>query len=671
MLNQFGELLLSLTGFVLVAHLILIGWRFLPKTNQTVSNDELPVLRQLIVVAELQFALLVASFVLLIFQFLTHDFSNAYVAQNSSSVLPWYYGVSAVWGGHEGSLLLWVLILGGWHCALVRRGRAQMPSQLLSLVSAVLSALTVGFLSFILFTSNPFAQSESPTPIDGADLNPLLQDFGLIVHPPLLYMGYVGLAVSFGFAIAGLLLGRIDSNWARWTRPWTLVAWAFLTLGIALGSWWAYYELGWGGWWFWDPVENASLMPWLAATGLVHSLAVTDKRGLMKAWTVFLATLAFSLSLLGTFLVRSGVLTSVHAFAADPTRGVFILALLGVVIGGSFTLFALRAHRLAGDGSFALVSRESALIVNNILLVTATFIILLGTLYPLFEELLGSTQSSVGAPYFNSMFVPLGLGTLFVLWIGPYLNWRRHTRGKLTSWLLIAVGVGLVVAAGFGLVADWYWPVVVTVLSAVGLIIMIGLDAKQRLSSQGSAVQRSTLIKRSRLRPSWIGMHLAHAGLAVMAIGIAAVSFYSHEADTLLTKGQNYNFSGYSVRLSELSESIGPNYRAAIATLEFRRPSANPKSAAEFVLRPEKRFYTTRTAVMTEAAIDARWSGDLYAALGEQIQANQWSVRLHTKPLVRWIWLGALMITIGALVACFDKQLRAQGRNTTAPGLSV
>ena len=641
MISDIGQMLL-LCCAVMLGSFSIIGFLGLSSLMPRLGPLALQMVKP---TAYLQCILMLISFCMLIYLFLSHDFSIAYVAGHSNSFLPWYYQVSAVWGGHECSLLLWVVILGIWYALVVRHSDA-LPAPFVGLVAAVMAGVQTSFLAFILVTSDPFARLPLPYPLDGQDLNPLLQDIGLIFHPPLLYMGYVGLSVAFAFAIAGLIHGELGQAWARWTRPWTLYAWAFLTVGIALGSWWAYYELGWGGWWFWDPVENASLMPWLAATGLIHSLAVTDKRGLLKAWTLFLAILAFSLSLLGTFLVRSGVLTSVHAFAADPTRGVFILCLLGVVIGGSLLLFACRAHLVSSEGTISLVSREAGLLVNNILLCTATFVIFIGTLYPLFEELMGYTQSSVGAPYFNAMFVPLAFILLAVLAVAPRLNWKRHS-GSLVKLMLPGLILGVFTGGTIWVFFGGSWLVPVTVMLVVALVWSIGMDMRHQIRyainfKQGIA----------RFKSQYYGMHLAHFGLAVMVVGIVGVSNYSNEEDMLMTVGQTYELGDYQVKLNAVNTLDGPNYKATQGEIEFK------KDGESHVLKPEKRFYITREAVMTEAAMRAGLFGDLYVALGESRQQNQWAIRVHYKPMIRWIWGGALLIAFGGIWASFDRRYR-------------
>jgi len=587
-------------------------------------------------------------FGLLVTLFVTNDFTIAYVAENSNSFLPWWYRMSAVWGGHEGSLLLWAAILSGWYFAVAVCGEKKLPPQLLCLVSATLAFILAGFLLFILFTSNPFAQLPMPTPIDGQDLNPLLQDIGLIIHPPLLYMGYVGLSVAFAFAVAGLIHGDLGPEWARWTRPWTLVAWSFLTVGIALGSWWAYYELGWGGWWFWDPVENASLMPWLAATGLIHSLAVTDKRGMLKAWTLFLAILAFSLSLLGTFLVRSGVLTSVHAFANDPTRGLFILALLGVVIGGSLTLFACRAHLVESKANHGLVSRESGLLLNNIVLVTATFVVLIGTLYPLGEDMLGMSKSSVGAPYFNAMFVPLGWMLLLLLIVGPRARWKKDASQRLLKFLGQTLMISVPLASLIFLIIPFKFAALISGILCLGVLVMIISDILEKTRYSRNLWHGCLQLKRH-----YWGMQTAHFGLVILTIGITGASLYSHEKDQLMVIGDSAQALGdYKAKLNQVKTVKGPNYKASVGEIEIVQ--ANQTIVRLF---PEKRFYATREAVMTEAAMDASLFGDIYVALGEQVAADRWAVRLHFKSMIRWVWGGAFIIAFGGLLSATDRRL--------------
>jgi len=607
-----------------------------------------------------QFAFLGFSFACLTYAFMVDDFSVAYVAHNSNSALPWYYKFSAVWGAHEGSLLLWAFILAGWTFAVAIFSR-QLPEDMLARVLGVMGLISIGFLLFLIVTSNPFERLLPQVPMDGRDLNPLLQDFGLIVHPPMLYMGYVGFSVAFAFAIAALLGGRLDAAWARWSRPWTLVAWAFLGLGIALGSWWAYYELGWGGWWFWDPVENASFMPWLVGTALIHSLAVTEKRGVFKSWTVLLAIAAFSLSLLGTFLVRSGVLTSVHAFATDPERGVFILVFLLMVVGGSLTLFALRAPVVKSQVGFGLWSRETLLLVNNLLLVVATAMILLGTLYPLLLDALSGAKLSVGPPYFNAMFVPLMAALMLTLGVGIMVRWKdtpvKWLLGMLTPVLITSVVLGGLGSLLFG---DFNWAVLAVSLLAAWVVIASVRDLLDKTRHKG-------LLKGARSRaPSYWGMHLAHLGLAVCAIGVVLTSHQSSERDLRLAPGESLSLGGYEFVFEGAVHHEGPNFTSDKATI---RVFDGDKQIA--TLHPEKRLYTVQQMPMTEAGIDAGFTRDLYVALGEPLGDGAWAVRVHIKPFVRWIWLGALMMGLGGALAASDRRYRVKVKTRVREALGM
>ncbi len=607
-----------------------------------------------------QFAFLGFSFACLTYAFMVDDFSVAYVAHNSNSALPWYYKFSAVWGAHEGSLLLWAFILAGWTFAVAIFSR-QLPEDMLARVLGVMGLISIGFLLFLIVTSNPFERLLPQVPMDGRDLNPLLQDFGLIVHPPMLYMGYVGFSVAFAFAIAALLGGRLDAAWARWSRPWTLVAWAFLGLGIALGSWWAYYELGWGGWWFWDPVENASFMPWLVGTALIHSLAVTEKRGVFKSWTVLLAIAAFSLSLLGTFLVRSGVLTSVHAFATDPERGVFILVFLLMVVGGSLTLFALRAPVVKSQVGFGLWSRETLLLVNNLLLVVATAMILLGTLYPLLLDALSGAKLSVGPPYFNAMFVPLMAALMLTLGVGIMVRWKdtpvKWLLGMLTPVLITSVVLGGLGSLLFG---DFNWAVLAVSLLAAWVVIASVRDLLDKTRHKG-------LLKGARsLAPSYWGMHLAHLGLAVCAIGVVLTSHQSSERDLRLAPGESLSLGGYEFVFEGAVHHEGPNFTSDKATI---RVFDGDKQIA--TLHPEKRLYTVQQMPMTEAGIGAGFTRDLYVALGEPLGDGAWAVRVHIKPFVRWIWLGALMMGLGGALAASDRRYRVKVKTRVREALGM
>lgn len=604
----------------------------------------------------LSFGLLVfvaLSFACLVWAFVSDDFSVDYVARHSNSLLPWQYKISATWGGHEGSLLLWVLILVGWMAAVARKSN-HLPPELVARVLAVMGMVTVGFLLFTVLTSNPFSRLLPFSPPDGADLNPLLQDVGLIVHPPMLYMGYVGFAVAFAFAIAALLGGHLDSAWARWVRPWTTVAWLFLTLGIALGSWWAYYELGWGGWWFWDPVENASLMPWLVGTALMHSLAVTEKRGLFKSWTLLLAIFTFSLSLLGTFLVRSGVLTSVHAFANDPERGVFILFYLMVVVGASLTLFALRAPGVGSRIQFAALSRETLLLVNNILLTASAATVLLGTLFPLLLESLDLGMISVGPPYFNTMFVPMTLLLAFALGIGVLLNWKRGTAQWLisqTRWIVMTCVIG-----GFALARMFGQDLQVMQVLAMTLVLWIVLTmARDIINKTRNAPGFWRGLR--RLGPAYLGMHLAHLGLAVTIVGVVISSGYSVQRDLRMTPGDRVMLGDYQFRFDGVGARDGPNYHSDYGSVTVYQDGHQMT-----VLHPEKRLYTTMP--MTEAAIDPGFTRDIYVALGEPLGGDgSWALRLHIKPFVRWIWLGAILMALGGALAISDRRYRIKIRN--------
>ncbi len=607
-----------------------------------------------------QFAFLAFAFLCLTYAFMVDDFSVAYVASNSNSALPWYYKFSAVWGAHEGSLLLWALILGGWTFA-VSIGSRQLPEEMLARVLGVMGMISVGFLLFLIVTSNPFARLLPNSPVDGRDLNPLLQDFGLIIHPPMLYMGYVGFSVAFAFAIAALLGGKLDAAWARWSRPWTLIAWAFLGTGIALGSWWAYYELGWGGWWFWDPVENASFMPWLVGTALIHSLAVTEKRGVFKSWTVLLAIAAFSLSLLGTFLVRSGVLTSVHAFATDPARGVFVLAFLLLVVGGSLTLFAIRAPVVKSQVGFALWSRETLLLANNLILVVAAAMILLGTLYPLVLDALTGAKLSVGPPYFNALFAPLMGLLMAMIAVGVLVRWKdtplHWLFGMLTPVLLGSVALAVLASV---LIGDFNWVVLAVCLLAAWVVLAGLRDIHDKTRHKG-------LFKGlAGLGRSYWGMQLAHFGLAVCALGVILTSVGSFERDMRMAPGDSVEIGGYQFIFDGAEHHQGPNFsadRGTVRVLEDGRQIA--------LLHPEKRLYSVQQSVMTEAGIDAGFTRDLFVALGEPLENGAWAVRVHIKPFVRWIWLGALLMSLGGLLAASDKRYRIKVKTRVREALGM
>ena len=596
------------------------------------------------------------SFACLCIAFLQDDFSVKVVAANSNSLLPPIYKFSAVWGNHEGSLLLWSLILSLW-TASVAVFSSQLPLLMLSRVLSVMGAVGVGFLSFMLLTSNPFARLLPGTPADGNDLNPLLQDPGLIIHPPLLYMGYVGFSVAFAFAIAALLGGRLDASWARWSRPWTNVAWAFLTLGIMLGSWWAYYELGWGGWWFWDPVENASFMPWLAGTALIHSLAATEKRGLFKSWTVLLAIFAFSLSLLGTFLVRSGVLTSVHAFATDPARGLFILIFLAIVVGGSLTLYALRAPAVSSRVNFEWVSRESLILCNNVVFLVAALTVLFGTLFPLIMDALGAGKYSVGPPYFNAVFVPLMALLVPFMGLGPVSRWKRDSTNRWLAELALPAIVAVLCGLTLPLFNAQYnmWVALAVALSAW---LLLGLLRDLWYRVRGAS---SLAVGLRRITPSYWGMFVAHLGFAVCVTGVVATTQYNIEHDLKMRPGDVEEIAGYEFRFLEVVPARGPNFIADEAHIEVSR---NGELVA--LLAPQKRRYLASGQVMTEAAIDDSLFRDLFVAMGEPIgEDGAWAMRLHYKPMVRWLWLGAILMALGGFTTVADKRYR-RVRNTVA-----
>ena len=593
--------------------------------------------------AQVQFLLVAFAFGCLTWAFIANDFSVTYVAQHSNSLLPTMYRVAGVWGGHEGSLLLWVLMLAGWTVAVALLSHS-LPDTMVARVLGVLGLVAVGFLAFILITSNPFERL-LPAAEDGKDLNPLLQDPGLVFHPPMLYMGYVGFSVAFAFALAALISGRLDAAWARWSRPWTTAAWIFLTLGIALGSWWAYYELGWGGWWFWDPVENASFMPWLVGTALIHSLAVTEKRGSFKNWTVLLAIAAFSLSLLGTFLVRSGVLTSVHAFATDPRRGVFILFFLAVVVGGSLTLFAWRAPKVSLGGAFSLVSRETLLLLNNVLLVVACGTVLLGTLYPLLVDALGMGKLSVGPPYFNAVFVPIMVPLLFLMAVGPIARWKHAEVGDIARRLVlaffIAVGGGVLLPFAMG---PW------SPLVAMGLTLALWIVA-------GAATQIRERLRSGNPPRAYWGMQIAHIGIAVFVVGVTLVGGYQIEKDVRMEPGDTVSIDRYTFRFLGVTEVPGPNYRAMRGDVELIVGGKLDK-----MLHPEKRNYFTSQMPMTEAAIDTGLTRDVYVSLGEPLEGKAWAIRVYYKPFVDWIWAGCLLMGLGGLVAASDRRYRLKAK---------
>ncbi|WP_336755669.1 heme lyase CcmF/NrfE family subunit [Pantoea sp. USHLN298] len=601
------------------------------------------------------FVLIAAAFLLLVWAFIANDFTVSYVATNSNSLLPVYYRIAATWGAHEGSLLLWVLLLSSWTVAVAIFSRG-MPQDALARVLAVMGMINLGFLLFILLTSNPFSRTLPDFPIDGHDLNPMLQDIGLIFHPPLLYMGYVGFSVAFAFAIASLMAGRLDTAWARWSRPWTTAAWVFLTIGIVLGSAWAYYELGWGGWWFWDPVENASFMPWLAGTALMHSLAVTEKRGTFKAWTVLLAITAFSLSLLGTFLVRSGVLVSVHSFASDPARGMFILAFLVIVIGSSLLLYAIKGGQVRSRVQNETWSRESFLLSNNVLLIAAMLVVLLGTLLPLVHKQLGLGSISVGEPFFNTMFSWLMAPFALLLGIGPLVRWRRDQPQKLAKRLALA----LIVTLAGSILIPWWLQDRIAAMTVVGLLMSLWIIVLTLLELHERATHRHRFFSglRHLSRSHW-GMVLGHLGVGVTVIGIAFSTQYSVERDVRMKAGDSVDIHHYHFVFRGVQNLQGPNYSGGAGLIEVTR-----NGKPEATLQAEKRFYTAARTMMTEAAIDGGFSRDLYAALGEELDDGGWAVRIYYKPFVRWIWFGGLLMALGGLFCLCDPRYRARKKAT-------
>ena len=595
------------------------------------------------------FFTLTIAFAALFYLFAVNDFSVQYVVNNSNSSLPIYYRLSAVWGSHEGSLLLWIWLLTLWGAAVALFSK-HLPQEAVARVLGIMGIISIGFLLFVLFTSNPFTRTFPDFPVDGRELNPMLQDVGLIFHPPLLYMGYVGFSVAFAFAIASLMTGKLDSAWARWSRPWTIAAWVFLTLGIVLGSWWAYYELGWGGWWFWDPVENSSLMPWLAGTALIHSLAVTEKRGSFKAWTVLLAILAFSLCLLGTFLVRSGILVSVHAFASDPTRGLYILAYLVVVIGGSLTLYAYKGNQIRSRDNAERYSRETLLLLNNILLMTALCVVFLGTLLPLVHKQLGLGSISIGAPFFDQMFLIIMTPFALLLGIGPLVKWRRDQFSEIRTPVVVSAIVMAI--AGFALPYFLQNKLTVSVvlgtMMSVTIVLLSLYEMKQRATHRESFFKGITKLSRSH----W-GMILAHLGVAMTVWGIAFSQNFSVERDVRMAVGDTVQIADYDFKFTGVSDANGPNYMGGKAQIDISKDGK-----PEATLFAEKRFYTVSKMPMTEAAIDWGFTRDLYVALGEKIEDNSWALRLYYKPFIRWIWIGGLFMALGGLLCMFDRRYR-------------
>ncbi|WP_338412633.1 heme lyase CcmF/NrfE family subunit [Psychrobacter raelei] len=599
-----------------------------------------------------QFVAVGLSFLALMAGFYYNDFTLVYVAQHSNSLLPWYYKLSATWGGHEGSLLLWVTILAGWSSMVAWFSRG-LPLNMRARVLVILAAVQLMMLAMLIFTSSPFDRTLPNVPVDGADLNPLLQDPGLIFHPPMLYMGYVGMAVPFAFCMAALWAGRLDAVWTRWSRPWALAAWGFLTLGIALGSWWAYYELGWGGWWFWDPVENASLMPWLACTALIHSLAVTEKRGVFKAWTIMLSIFAFALSLLGTFLVRSGVITSVHSFAADPTRGLAILAILGVVIGSGLFVFAVRGWRLTVESHYGLKSRETLLVINNIVILVATLVVLLGTLYPIIADSFNLGQVSVGPPYFNALFVPLAWLILLTMGMGSNLRWKQDKRPLLGAATTILVSSALLAGIITYLITkSLNVQIIITGLLCLWVLGWMLYDIKEKTRNAPSLGQGL-----KRLKAHYWGMQIAHVGVLIVALGIGVTTALSVEKDVAMTVGDTVDVNDYHFTLVDFEQVRGKNYDATQAEIKVEK---NGKFVT--TLYPQKRDYVVSSMPMTEAGIQTTMLRDVYVALGEPINVNEpegnWAVRVYVKPMIAWLWLGAIVMALGGIISMLDRRYR-------------
>ncbi|MBC7666020.1 MAG: heme lyase CcmF/NrfE family subunit [Caulobacter sp.] len=597
--------------------------------------------------------LVLVAFACLVSSFVRNDFSVLYVANNSNSALPLFYRIAGVWGGHEGSLLLWLTMLAGWMVAVAQWSR-RLPTPFVARVLGIMGLISIGFILFMLTTSNPFDRLV-PVPIDGHDLNPLLQDPGMVTHPPMLYMGYVGFSVAFAFAVAALIGGKLDGAWARWTRPWTTAAWSCLTIGIMLGSAWAYYELGWGGWWFWDPVENASFMPWLTGTALIHTLAVTEKRGAFKSWTVLLALLAFTLSLLGTFIVRSGVLSSVHAFATDPRRGLFILVFLGIVVGGALTLYAWRAPKVGLGARFALVSRESMLLGNNMLFVVVCASVLLGTLYPLLLDAMNMGKISVGAPYFEAVFLPLMVPVVLLMALGPLARWKETSLPSLfhrLRWAALASVLGALATSW--LAGRLSLTATLGFLMAYWIVASIVVDMVERLKSDGGA--QLSLFTRMRQWPrSLTGMWMAHMGVAVFAFGVSMVRTYEVEEDLTMAIGSSATVGGYEFRFVDLHPLRGPNYEAVEADIAVTRDGRDVA-----LMHPQKRMYLVQRMPTTDAAIQPGITRDLYVSLGEAVKPTTWTLRVHVKPFVDWIWGGCLLMALGGIVAVSDRRYRAK-----------
>jgi len=606
--------------------------------------------------ARAQFILITFAYICLTYAFTHDDFSVAYVANHSNSHLPLIYKISGVWGGHEGSLLLWVFILSAWTGAVSVFSRS-VPDTVSARVLAVMGMISVGFLLFMLFTSNPFERL-LPVPVEGRDLNPLLQDIGLAIHPPMLYLGYVGFSVAFAFALAALISGQFDAAWARWSRPWTNIAWMFLTIGIALGSWWAYYELGWGGWWFWDPVENASFMPWLIGTALIHSLAATEKRGVFKSWTILLAVFAFSLSLLGTFLVRSGVLISVHAFATDPSRGLFILIFLSVVIGGSLLLYAWRAPGIVSHVRFEIVSRETAILLNNIFFGVLCFAVLLGTLYPLILDALGLGKISVGPPYFNLIFSIVGIPMVFLIGIGALLRWKKDRINRINTVILKIAAASAISGLIFPILMPHYSLGAALGVFAGSFVILLSFKALIDRGSPGRRLQSLRSTPRG-----FYGMIFAHIGIGLFVIGVTLTNVYSVERDMRMEAGEEFSIFDYQFVFNGTEQHTGPNYQAVRGSFIVLK---NHVPVAE--LFPEKRTYMVQKSPMTEAAIDPGFTRDIYIALGEPLENSEaWAIRIYYKPFIRWIWLGALVMAFGGLLGATDRRYRREATRIKIP----
>lgn len=659
MIAEFGHFALILALSIAVAQ------AFFPLVGA--AKGYLPWMRFASPAAFAQFACVALAFASLTYAFVVSDFSLAVVYENSHIDKPMIYKISGVWGNHEGSMLLWILILSVFGCAVAQFG-GNLPPTLKARVLGVQSLVAIGFYLFTLLTSNPFARL-FPVPLNGRDLNPLLQDMGLALHPPMLYLGYVGFSMAFSFAVAALLEGRVDAAWGRWVRPWTLAAWGFLTGGIALGSWWAYYELGWGGWWFWDPVENASFIPWLAGTALLHSATIVEKRDTMKGWTIFLAIVTFSMSLLGTFLVRSGVLTSVHAFATDPARGVFILILLVLVIGGSLALFAWKGPTLRNAGVFQPVSREGALLFNNLIMTTAAATVLLGTLYPLFLDALDAGKISVGPPFFNQTFIPLMIPMVMAMAVGPMLGWKRADLAKALKKLRLAFAVALV-AVAFGWLAygmgPFYGLLAFGLAGWLGAASLVELAGRIKLGRESLA---ASLRRMGRLpRASW-GMTLGHFGLAIAIAGMAGAGGWKEEAIQTMKPGDQVTLGPYTYTFEGAVEGTGPNYfftRGRFAVTEDGRPFVT--------LEPENRRYPVRAMPTTEAAIRTTWLGDLYAVIGDsEGTEGAYVTRIYWNPLVAWMWFGSVLMAFGALISLTDRRYRvgAPERRRASPAAAA